>query len=52
MWASVFSLKYLEEEESETICKELEITSSNYWVIIHRAKLQMRECLEKNWIKA
>lgn len=52
VWSSVFALKYLEEEESETICKELEITSSNYWVIIHRAKLQMRECLEKNWIKA
>ncbi len=52
MWLAAFSLKYLEEEESETICKELEITSSNYWVIIHRAKLQMRECLEKNWIKA
>ncbi len=52
MWSSVFSLKYMDEEESESICKELEITSSNYWVIIHRAKLQMRECLEKNWIKA
>lgn len=51
-WSSVFSLKYLEEEESSTICKELDITSSNYWVIIHRAKLQMRECLEKNWVKA
>ncbi|HKC69056.1 MAG TPA: sigma-70 family RNA polymerase sigma factor [Bacteroidia bacterium] len=52
VWSSVFALKYLEEEESESICKELDITSSNYWVIIHRAKLQMRECLEKNWIKA
>ena len=51
VWSSVFALKYLEEEESKNICKELEITSSNYWVIIHRAKLQMRECLEKNWIK-
>jgi RNA polymerase sigma-70 factor (ECF subfamily) len=52
VWSSVFALKYLEEEESDSICKELDITSSNYWVIIHRAKLQMRECLEKNWIKA
>jgi RNA polymerase sigma-70 factor (TIGR02943 family) len=52
VWSSVFSLKYLDEEESDTICKELNISSSNYWVIIHRAKLQMRECLEKNWIKA
>ena len=51
VWSSAFSLKYLEEEESESICKELGITSSNYWVIIHRAKLQMRECLEKNWVK-
>ena len=50
-WASVFSLKHLDEESSEEICKELEITPSNYWVILHRAKLQMRECLEKNWIK-
>ena len=52
VWSSVFSLKYLEEEESETICKELALSPSNYWVIIHRAKLQMRECLEKNWIKS
>ena len=52
VWASVFSMKYLEEEESDRICKEMELTSSNYWVIMHRAKLQMRECLEKNWIKA
>lgn len=47
----VFSMKYLDEKESDEICKELSITSSNYWVIIHRAKLQLRGCLEKNWIK-
>ena len=46
---SVFSMKYLDEIESEDICKELKISSSNYWVIIHRAKLQLRNCLEKNW---
>ena len=51
-WASVFSLKHIDEESSEEICKELDISSSNYWVILHRAKLQMRECLEKNWLKA
>ncbi|MGZ3905013.1 MAG: sigma-70 family RNA polymerase sigma factor [Bacteroidia bacterium] len=51
-WSSVFTLKHVEEESSEKICKELDITPSNYWVILHRAKLQMRECLEKNWIKA
>lgn len=46
---TVFSMKYLEGLESEDICKELNLTASNYWVIIHRAKIQLRACLEKNW---
>ena len=46
---TVFTLKYLEGMGSEEICKELNITASNYWVLIHRAKLQLRACLEKNW---
>jgi RNA polymerase sigma-70 factor (ECF subfamily) len=50
--AVVFSLKYIDDEATEHICKEVGITSSNYWVMIHRAKLQLRECLEKNWFKA
>ena len=44
-------LKMVEEEETENVCKELNITTTNYWVIIHRAKLQLRACLEKNWFK-
>ena len=44
--------KFLEEKESDEICKELEISASNYWVILHRAKLQLRKCLEKNWFAA
>jgi RNA polymerase sigma-70 factor (TIGR02943 family) len=46
---SVFTLKYIDGLESDEICKELKITASNYWVLIHRAKLQLRACLEKNW---
>lgn len=46
-----FVMKHLDDTDTEEICKELEITASNYWVIIHRAKLQLRDCLEKNWIK-
>ena len=45
-------LKIIEEEETEKICKELSITATNYWVIIHRAKLLLRACIEKNWFKA
>ena len=47
----VFVLKYMEEMDSEEICKELDITTSNYWVLIHRCKLSLRNCLEKNWLK-
>lgn len=45
----VFTMKYQEDMDSEEICKALNITSSNYWVLIHRAKLQLRVCIEKNW---
>lgn len=44
-------LKLIEEIEVEKICKELKLTTTNYWVIIHRAKLQLRACLERNWLK-
>lgn len=44
-----FIMKYIDEQKSDFICKVLNITPSNYWVIIHRCKLQLRECLEKNW---
>lgn len=47
----VFILKYMEDMKTEEICKVLNISSSNYWVLIHRARLQMRECLEKLWLK-
>ncbi len=49
IYNAVFTMKYLEELESEEICKVLTLTSSNYWVIIHRAKTQLRACLETNW---
>ncbi len=45
----MFSLRFVEEVSGEQICQQLGITSANYWVIIHRAKLQLRKCLEKNW---
>ncbi len=46
---AVFVMKYLDDMDSDEICKELQITPSNYWVLMHRAKLQLRECLEHNW---
>jgi RNA polymerase sigma-70 factor (TIGR02943 family) len=47
---AVFSLKYLDGMDSEKICKELNISPSNYWVLIHRAKVQLRGCIETKWL--
>jgi RNA polymerase sigma-70 factor (TIGR02943 family) len=49
---TIFIFKYIEEMEFEEICKELNISSSNYWVVMHRSKLQLRQCIDKNWINA
>jgi len=45
----VFLLKTIQNYETEEICNELDITPSNLWVIIHRARVQLRACLEENW---
>ena len=39
------------QKSGEEICQELEITPSNFWQIVHRAKLQLRDCIENNWFK-
>ncbi|MCX7550742.1 sigma-70 family RNA polymerase sigma factor [Xanthomarina sp. F2636L] len=49
--ATVFRLKTIEGLETETICNDLNITASNLWVIVHRARIAMAECMEKNWFK-
>ena len=47
----VFLLKTVQNYETEEICNELDISSSNLWVIIHRARVQLRKCIEENWFK-
>jgi RNA polymerase sigma-70 factor (ECF subfamily) len=37
--ADVFMLSVIEEMEAADICSQLEISSSNYWVRMHRARL-------------
>ena len=46
--ACVFSLREVVGMETEEICKELGISSTNCWVLLHRARLFLRECLEIN----
>ena len=46
-WKGIITSKYFKEEKADRISKEFDVTSSNLWVIIHRAKLLLRECLEQ-----
>lgn len=50
-WYSAVQLKYISNKNGELICQELQITASNFWQILHRAKLQLRKCLEFHWFK-
>lgn len=47
--AKIFKMKTIDGFDTETICNEFNITPSNLWVIIHRARTTLAQCLEKNW---
>jgi len=50
-WNNAVKLKYLLSKKGDEICQELGVSRTNYWQIIHRAKLQLRDCIENNWFK-
>ncbi len=47
--ARVFMMREILGLETDEICKETGISSSNCWVVLHRARLGLRTCLETNW---
>lgn len=47
---AIFTLRDIEEEENEKICKDLDITPTNAWVMLYRARMSLRKCLEFNWM--
>jgi len=50
-WGLAIKLKFLLSKKGDEICEELGITPTNFWQIIHRAKMQLRECIDINWYK-
>ncbi len=46
---AIFMLRDVHELENENICKELDITATNAWVMLYRARMGLRKCLELNW---
>jgi RNA polymerase sigma-70 factor (ECF subfamily) len=47
--AQVFTLREVDEVEGDAICAMLGLSSSNLWVLLHRARKQLRQCLEANF---
>jgi RNA polymerase sigma-70 factor (TIGR02943 family) len=47
--ARVFMMREWLELEAEEICKEMCVSSTNLWVLLHRARLRLRECLQAKW---
>lgn len=47
--AKVFMLRELVGLEAHEVCRETGLSEANYWVIMHRARLRLRECLEIRW---
>lgn len=48
-YSTIFVQKSIDHMETETICKEHDITASNLWVILHRARVQLMDCLNDKW---
>ena len=47
--ARVFMMREFIELESHEVCQTVGITVSNLNVMLHRARLRLRECLENRW---
>jgi RNA polymerase sigma-70 factor (ECF subfamily) len=45
----IFMLREWLEYETEQICNEMKITSTNCFVMLYRARMRLRECLELSW---
>lgn len=50
--ASAFTMRELLGLETQEICKELGISPSNCWVMLYRARMNLRACLERTWFLA
>ena len=47
--ARVFMMREVMGIETAEICKELAITATNCWVLLYRARMSLRACLEERW---
>lgn len=47
--AAVFAMREMDEVPSREVCETLQVTEANLWVMLHRARMALRQCLEMNY---
>jgi RNA polymerase sigma-70 factor, ECF subfamily len=50
--AQAFALTEFDDHSSDALCNILGVSTSNLWVLLHRARMRLRECLEQHWFDA
>ena len=48
--AEAFMMREIDGFSTEEICKVLNISATNSWVMLYRARMWLRRCLENNWL--
>lgn len=49
--AQIFMMREFEDMSTNDICREMSISESNSWVMLYRARMQLRSCLEDKWLQ-
>jgi RNA polymerase sigma-70 factor (ECF subfamily) len=47
--AAVFTMREMDDVPSREICEQLKVSDANLWVMLHRARMALRQCLEMNY---
>lgn len=50
--AQVYTMREIDDVDGDEVCKALGVTPSNLWVLLHRARLRLRDCFETHWLGA
>jgi RNA polymerase sigma-70 factor (ECF subfamily) len=50
--AAAFTMRTLDECPAPDVCRELDVSPGNLWVLLHRSRLQLVRCLELHWFRA
>ena len=50
--ADAFVHREVDGLKTEEICKVMDITATNCWVMLYRARMLLRRCIEINWTQA